>query len=70
MDTASALEIKARHEATLLALPGVVGVGVGRRGGEPVIAVFTSTGEVPAGLPTDLEGVPISVVDVGELSPL
>lgn len=70
MDTATALDVKARHEAMLLALPGVAGVGVGTRAGRPVIAVFVGPVVAPVGVPEELEGVPVVVVDLGDISPL
>ncbi len=54
---------KAKHEDRLMALPGVVGVGIGEKDGEPVIRVYlaarsASRGDIPEvldGWPTDLE---------------
>ena len=33
-------EVKDRHEEELLSIPGVVGVGISSRDGEPVIVVY------------------------------
>jgi hypothetical protein len=75
-------EIQQRHQAELLRYPNVVGVASGirmRRGkptGEPCIVVYVSrkvpkknltTAEI---LPRRLDGVPVDVVEVGELKPL
>jgi len=63
--------VKDRHEADLLRLPNVIGVGIGRRGSQPVIKVFVTqrvprealgAGEV---IPDTLDGYPVSVHVVG-----
>jgi hypothetical protein len=64
-------EAKARHEPRLMALPNVVGVGMGEKGGQPVIKVFVTT-KVPAGqlnageiVPEELEGFATDVEAIG-----
>ena len=61
---------KARHEDELLARPNVVGVGLGERGGRPVVKVFV-THKVPLSELAPDERVPESVdgheVDVEEI---
>jgi hypothetical protein len=64
-------EAKARHEADLLSLPNVTGVGIGERAGKPVIKVFV-TEKVPASelapgerVPTSLEGYEVDVEAIG-----
>ena len=64
-------EAKARHEAELLGLPNVTGVGIGERAGKPVIKVFV-TRKVPASqlapeerVPRSLEGYEIDVDEIG-----
>ncbi len=63
-------KVKARHERELLALPNVNGVGIGERGGKPVIKVFV-TEQVPESTLAAHERVPVSLegyeVDVEEL---
>jgi hypothetical protein len=71
--------IRARYEDELLAQPGVVGVGVGLRtqGGEItdqvalVVLVHTKLAaqDVPEDemLPSEIEGIPVDVQQVGEV---
>jgi hypothetical protein len=61
-------EVKRRHSAELLGLPGVCGVGVAKgRGGGLVIAIHLDTDDpdVKARLPKELEGVPVETVVSG-----
>ena len=52
MGNTAIAEAKARHEAELLALPNVTGVGIGERDGKPVIKVFvTEKCRKPSSLP-------------------
>jgi hypothetical protein len=69
-DTAIA-EAKTRHEAELLALPNVTGVGIGERAGKPVIKVFV-TEKVPESqlapenrVPRSLDGYEVDVEAIG-----
>jgi hypothetical protein len=76
---ARAREVRSTYEADLLRRANVVGVGIGLSGGsgdrpaEPVIVVSVSVrepGELTrsgAGLPRQLEGVPVEVRVVGDL---
>lgn len=75
-----AREVKQRHEADLLARPGVVGVGIGlrQRGGELTsevcIVVMVQRKHPPEELnseellPRALDGVPVDVQEVGEIA--
>ena len=69
---ASAASVKARHEARLLGIPGVVGVGLGRSGDQVVIQVFVSkdTPRVRKTVPDVLEDVPVEIVVSGPLRAL
>lgn len=65
------VEVQARHEGELLALPNVTGVGIGEREGKPVIKVFV-TGKVPEStlapderVPASLEGYEVDVEEIG-----
>lgn len=72
--------IKTRYEDALLSLPGVVGVGVGmrQRGGQwtdevcIVVSVQNKRSEDVLDpteiLPREIEGVPVDVLEVGEVS--
>ncbi len=58
-----------RNEATLLAIDGVVGVGIGEQGGQPVIVVMVSavTPELRRQIPDSLDGHPVRVDVTGEI---
>ena len=67
--------VRAAHERRLLARPNVVGVGEGTRHGEPALLVFV-THRIPAAglepgdaLPEEIDGVPVKVVEVGDVRP-
>ena len=64
-------EAKARHEADLLALANVTGVGIGERDGKPVIKVFV-TEKLPETelapeerVPESLDGYEVDVEAIG-----
>jgi hypothetical protein len=64
-DIEAALQAKAKHLARLMATPGVTGVAVGLNpGGRAVVKVFTERPAV-AGIPTDLDQVPVAVEVTG-----
>ena len=61
-------DVKERHEARLLSLPGVVSVGIGLDDNkQPVIIVGMDreTDARPAQLPNELEGYPVKVQNIG-----
>jgi hypothetical protein len=62
-------DVKARHAGDLLARPGVWSVGVERRAGSEVIVVGVDGAADRAALPTDLDGVPVELVDEGPVTP-
>jgi hypothetical protein len=77
-----AAQIRSRHEAELLRYPNVIGIAEGlrtRRGqptGEPCLVVYVER-KIPRArlgkseiLPSDIEGVPVDVVEVGKVEPL
>jgi hypothetical protein len=64
-------EVRSRHEAALLELPNVTGVGIGERAGRPVIKVFV-TEKVPESslapherVPASLDGHEVDVEEIG-----
>ena len=62
-----------KHQDHLMSIPGVVGVGIGERGGRPVVLVMTDRpkGELrESRLPATLEGFPVEVEVVGEIHAL
>lgn len=78
---AKAKEVMARHEQALLAKANVIGVGVGylRRGGEltdTIGLVVMVRRKVPRAelapedfVPPEIEGVPVDVQEVGDVTP-
>lgn len=67
---ASIQEAKAKHVDSLMALPGVVSVGIGlNEAGEPAIVVGleTANAETEAAIGTTLEGHPVVVQVVGRI---
>jgi hypothetical protein len=69
---AAVTRVKERHEAQLLALPGVHGVGVGlpaRPSGQPTIEVYVkqATDETHRLVPAALDGVDVRIVETGEV---
>src|SRR2546425_11160894 len=63
----SALAVHRRHAMQLIAIPGVVGTGVGLTPDcHPAIIIFTQHAGV-VGLPESLEGVPVEVQVTGEI---
>jgi hypothetical protein len=75
-------EVRARHERELLRYPNVVGVATGSRvrqgapTGEPCLVVYV-TRKIPRDqlgpgqlLPTEVEGVPVDVVESGPIQAL
>jgi hypothetical protein len=75
-----ALEVKRRHEQALLRKANVVAIGVGlrTRGGHPtddVCVVVSVRRKLPAAalarddlIPSALDGVPVDVIETGEIS--
>jgi len=69
---ASVEEVKRRHEASLMKIRGVVGVGIGRKDGKDCIRVYVAkdTPKVMSAVPKDLEDVPIEIVVSGPFKAL
>lgn len=75
-----AVAVKAKYEGELMNYPNVVGVGVGmrhrrRRITSQVSIVVTVRRKLPRAqldpddvLPTELEGIPVDVLEVGDVS--
>ncbi len=64
------LEIKEKYQNELLKIPGVVGVGIGKRNDDLVIRILVSKNdeELLEKLPVSLEGVDVIVKFVGEIT--
>ena len=63
-------DVKARYEAQLLQIPGVVSVGIGRaEGGQPAIIIGLEgpDPETESKLPTSLEGYPVRIQITGKI---
>ena len=62
-------DVKRKNEAWLMALPGVVGVGIAKKAGTRVIQVLVKdvTKEVRDKVPSMIDGHPTDVVKVGEI---
>src|SRR5256885_7681454 len=66
-DLDAALAVHTRHTLELMAIPGVLGTGVGVSADcRAVITIFTREASV-AGLPDTLEGIPVEVRVTGEI---
>jgi hypothetical protein len=63
-------DVQMKHEDRLMAIPGVVGVGITELDGKPAIAVMVSqlTPELQQRLPQDLEGFAVKIDEVGVIS--
>ena len=61
-------EILKEHTDEMMALPGVVGIGIGELQGSPCIMVFVveKSSEVLSKIPNSLEGYPIQVRQSGQ----
>jgi hypothetical protein len=63
-------DVKAEHASRIMALPGVVSVGIGRdAGGQPILVVGLDRerAETRARLPQELEGYVLKVEIVGDV---
>jgi hypothetical protein len=66
-------KVRAENESRLLAVPGVVGVGVGatEAGDRPAIHVFidlkAAGGRIPAEIPKQIDNVPVRVIASDEI---
>jgi hypothetical protein len=63
-------EVLARHEKELMKIAGVNGVGIGEHHGKPVILVMLDrpASQLQVPIPGQLEGVPVVVEDIGEVT--
>ena len=60
-------QVLANHTDSLMAIPGVVGVGQGEVDGKPSVQVFVveASAELRRRLPTRLDGYPVEVIESG-----
>jgi len=71
-EMSKAIAIQAIHEAALMKISGVVGIGIGlsEKSDHPAIHVFvdaTTPLYSPAAIPKQLEGVPVIIIEGGEI---
>jgi hypothetical protein len=59
--------VKRKHEDRLMSLPGVVGVGIGRKEGRDCICVYVNddSPRILAALPRTLEEIPVEIIVSG-----
>jgi len=59
--------VKRKHEARLMSMPGVVGVGIGRSEGRDCICIYVKDDDprILAALPRALEEIPVEVIVSG-----
>ncbi len=60
-------QVLARHTDSLMAIPGVVGVGEGELHGKPAVQILVAqdSPDLRRQLPTTLDGYPVQVVQSG-----
>ena len=63
--------VLARHTDSLMAIPGVVGVGEGEQAGRPTVYVMVerSTAELDAALPDSIDGYAVELRETGRIVP-
>lgn len=70
-DQSPALAAKQKHEAELMAMDGVEGIGIAQDPiGNPAIVLYVRDQAVARGLPKDLDGVPVQVQVTGPIDAL
>jgi len=62
-----ALAVKERHERELLELPGVEGVGLTGREGREAILLYLHDEDARSGVPSEVEGVPVTCEVTGPI---
>ncbi len=69
--SSSIKDVKTRHQAQFLQMPGIASVGIGRdENGKPaiIIGLESPDPETESKLPATLEGYPVRVQTVGKLA--
>ena len=69
IERADIVHVKERHEARLMAIPGVVDVGIGQRDGRVCIVVMveTRTPQIDDRVPDTLDGFPVFIEVTGPI---
>lgn len=65
----SITDVLARHTGSLMAIPGVVGVGQGEKNGAPSVYIMVTqlTDSLRRALPDSIEGYAVEVVESGKI---
>jgi hypothetical protein len=61
-------DVLRRHEDSLMALPNVQAVGLGRKGEKDVITVFVKAKVQGQDIPSSLEGYEIDIQEIGTVT--
>jgi hypothetical protein len=66
-DMSAVTEVKQRHEARLMKMRGVVGVGIGQKDGKDIIRIYVEkeNPKILSRIPHALDNVPVEVVVSG-----
>lgn len=69
MSAKSIEEVLEEHTEEWMAVPGVVGTGIGRCDGEPCIRVFVveRTAEIEQAIPSEVEGYAVDIEETGQV---
>ncbi len=62
-------QVQQEYTDEWMALPGVIGTAIGRRGNQPCILILTESGadQISGALPSTVEGYPIVVEHTGNI---
>ena len=65
-----AADVLRRHTPALMAIPGVTGTGEGKRGARTILVVYVAraTPELTQRVPREIEGYPVEVREIGEVT--
>jgi hypothetical protein len=71
-DEEKAKTVMRRHEDQLLSIEGIVGSGIGRDSGIPVINIYVvkKTKSLEEKIPSTMDGIPVRIIESGEFKAL
>jgi len=63
-------DVLRRNTPTLMAIPGVTGTGEGKRGAQAILVVYVAhaTPELRKRIPSEIEGYPVEVREIGKVT--
>ena len=63
-------DVLRRHTPELMAIPGVTGTGEGKRGAQAILVVYVAraTPELRERLPQEIEGHPVEMREIGQVT--